>query len=111
MCVRTEAKVCCAVAAVLCCAVLCYEVFFFFFQLCGSLTIARAGSPGGSATSGTRQVTFGLVQFGTTFLRDRRSILELQGRARRFQRMASCSEQVTFMEALWRNSQIDESLE
>lgn len=56
-------------------------------------------------------MTFGLVQFGTTFLRDRRSILELQGRARRFQRMASCSEQVTFMEALWRNSQIDESLE
>lgn len=106
MCVRTEAKVCCAV---LCCAVLCYEVFFF--QLCGSLTIARAGSPGGSGTSGTRQVTFGLVQFGTTFLKDRRSILELQGRARRFQRMASCSEQVTFVEALWRNSQIDESLE
>lgn len=56
-------------------------------------------------------MTFGLVQFGTTFLRDRRSILELQGRARRFQRMASCSEQVTFVEALWRNSQIDESLE
>lgn len=95
----------------LCCAVLRCAMRCFFFQLCDSLTIARAGSPGGSGTSGTSQVTFELVQFGTTFLKDRRSILELQGRARRFQRMASCSEQVTFVEALWRNSQIDESLE